>query len=119
MDKLDNFFSSSGIGSKVDYLKDTLGTNAIWINSFFKSGGLYDGNDVEDHKAVDEMLGTLADFDALRKNTKKKGGYKECQFCKKNIIRLPVHTVDINPLIFTHLLKIQLTIYLLYILIWL
>ncbi|XP_052769198.1 maltase 2-like [Mya arenaria] len=61
-----------GILEKVPYLED-LGANTMWINSIFKSGGLYDGNDVEDHKAVDEIFGGMAAFDLLRKETKKKG----------------------------------------------
>lgn len=47
--------------------------NVIWINSIYESGGDYDGNAVVNHKVVDETLGTIADFDSLRKTTKKKG----------------------------------------------
>lgn len=62
-----------GINNKVGYLQD-LGANAIWINAFYKAGAKsYDGNDVVDHTMVDELYGTMADFDALRKATKKKG----------------------------------------------
>ncbi|KAL4238866.1 hypothetical protein ACF0H5_003573 [Mactra antiquata] len=62
-----------GISSKVDYLED-LGVNAFWINSFYKSGeNSYDYNDVVDHKKIDESVGTMGDFDTLRKQTKKKG----------------------------------------------
>lgn len=62
-----------GIASKVDYIGETLDVNVIWINSIYKSDGDYDGNAVVNHKDVDETLGTLADFDSLRKTTKKKG----------------------------------------------
>lgn len=65
-----------GIKEKVEYIGDTLGANAIWINSIYQSGGLYDGNDVTDHKKVDIVLGTMEDFDSLRKDTKKKGLHK-------------------------------------------
>lgn len=70
-----DILSFAGIESKISYLED-LGVNAFWVNSFYKSGeNSYDYNDVVDHKKVDESVGTMADFDSLRKMTKKKGKY--------------------------------------------
>jgi len=62
----------AGIHEKVPYV-ESLGANALWITSFFKSGLPYDGQDVVDHTQVEEALGTIGQFDALRKDTKKKG----------------------------------------------
>lgn len=54
----------AGIISKIDYLKQ-LGVDALWLSLFYPSG-LYDGGyDVDDYRAVDPRLGTMADFDAL------------------------------------------------------
>ncbi|XP_045167927.2 probable maltase [Mercenaria mercenaria] len=62
-----------GIASKIEYLQ-SIGVNAFWLNSFYKSGdNSYDNNDVVDHKQVDESVGTMQVFDSLRKDTKKKG----------------------------------------------
>lgn len=65
----------SGVSSKIEYLQ-SIGVNAFWLNSFYKSGDTsYDYNDVVDHKQVDESVGSMAAFDSLRKETKKKGNY--------------------------------------------
>lgn len=58
-----------GIISKLGYIK-SLGTKALYINSFYKSGGLDNGLDVVDHQDIDPVLGTMAEFDSLRKQTK-------------------------------------------------
>ncbi|KAL3874106.1 hypothetical protein ACJMK2_037166 [Sinanodonta woodiana] len=60
-----------GIINHVPDLED-LGVKALWINSIYQSGGLYDGNDVQDHKAIDPIFGSQDTFDTLRKITKKK-----------------------------------------------
>ncbi len=53
-----------GIISKLDYFAE-LGIDAIWISPFFKSPMKDFGYDVSDHRKVDDMFGTLADFDLL------------------------------------------------------
>jgi len=60
-----------GITSKLDYLKD-LGVNAIWITPCFPSPQVDFGYDVSDYEAIDPMYGTLADFDKLVAEGKKR-----------------------------------------------
>jgi alpha-glucosidase len=60
-----------GITSKLDYLKD-LGVDAIWITPCFPSPQVDFGYDVSDYENIDPMYGTLADFDALASEAKKR-----------------------------------------------
>jgi alpha-glucosidase len=60
-----------GIASKLDYLKD-LGVDAIWISPCFPSPQVDFGYDVSDYENIDPMYGTLADFDYLAKEAKKR-----------------------------------------------
>ena len=60
-----------GIASKLDYLKD-LGVNAIWISPCFPSPQVDFGYDVSDYENIDPMYGTLADFDMLASEAKKR-----------------------------------------------
>lgn len=67
------FGDLEGVSSKIEYLQ-SIGVNAFWLNSFYKSGdNSYDYQDVVDHNLVDESVGTMEAFDSLRKDTKKKG----------------------------------------------
>ena len=61
-----------GIASKLDYLKD-LGVDAIWISPCFPSPQVDFGYDVSDYEDIDPMYGTLADFDNLASEAKKRG----------------------------------------------
>ena len=61
-----------GIASKLDYLKD-LGVDAIWISPCFPSPQVDFGYDVSDYEDIDPMYGTLADFDYLAGEAKKRG----------------------------------------------
>src|SRR3984885_10687316 len=61
-----------GITSKLDYLKD-LGVDAIWISPCFPSPQVDFGYDVFDYENIDPMYGTLADFDMLTSEAKKRG----------------------------------------------
>ncbi len=60
-----------GITSKLDYLKE-LGINAIWITPCFPSPQVDFGYDVSDYEAIDPMYGTMADFDGLVAEGKKR-----------------------------------------------
>jgi alpha-glucosidase len=60
-----------GIASKLDYLKD-LGVDAIWITPCFPSPQVDFGYDVSDYENIDPMYGTLADFDTLAAEAKKR-----------------------------------------------
>jgi hypothetical protein len=46
----------SGITSHLDYRAGTLGVDAIWINPFYRSGGVDGGYDITDHCDVDPSL---------------------------------------------------------------
>jgi len=61
-----------GITSKLDYLKD-LGVDAIWISPCFPSPQVDFGYDVSDYENIDPMYGTLADFDMLTSEARKRG----------------------------------------------
>ena len=61
-----------GITSKLDYLKE-LGVDAIWITPCFPSPQVDFGYDVSDYEAIDPMYGTMADFDKLVAEGKKRG----------------------------------------------
>jgi len=61
-----------GITSKLDYLQQ-LGVNAIWITPCFPSPQVDFGYDVSDYEAIDPMYGTMADFDKLVAEGKKRG----------------------------------------------
>ena len=60
-----------GITSKLDYLKD-LGVDAIWITPCFPSPQVDFGYDVSDYNNIDPKYGTLADFDRLVEQGKKR-----------------------------------------------
>ena len=62
----------NGITAKLDYLKD-LGIDAIWISPCFPSPQVDFGYDVSDYDNIDPMYGTLADFDKLASEAKKRG----------------------------------------------
>ena len=61
-----------GIDSKLNYLK-SLGVDAIWITPCYPSPQVDFGYDVSDYENIDPMYGTLADFDRLEKDAKKRG----------------------------------------------
>jgi alpha-glucosidase len=60
-----------GITSRLDYLKD-LGVDAIWITPCFPSPQVDFGYDVSDYENIDPMYGSLADFDMLISEAKKR-----------------------------------------------
>ncbi len=53
-----------GIVQRLPYVA-SLGVDAIWISPFFTSPMKDFGYDVSDYRDVDQMFGTLADFDAV------------------------------------------------------
>jgi len=53
-----------GILSRVPYLA-ALGIDAVWLSPFYPSALADGGYDVDDYRAVDPQLGTLADFDEM------------------------------------------------------
>jgi alpha-glucosidase len=61
----------NGITLRLDYLKD-LGIDAIWITPMFPSPQIDFGYDVSDYVSIDPQYGTLADFDRLVAEAKKR-----------------------------------------------
>ena len=61
----------NGITSRLDYLKD-LGVDAIWITPFYPSPQIDYGYDISDYTAIDPDYGTMADFDRLVSEAKKR-----------------------------------------------
>jgi alpha-glucosidase len=55
----------AGVLSKIDYLADTLGVDAIWLSPFYPSPMADFGYDVSDYVDVDPMFGDLHTFDEL------------------------------------------------------
>ncbi len=54
-----------GITSRLDYLRNTLGVDAIWISPMFPSPMADFGYDISDYTGVDPVFGTLGDADEL------------------------------------------------------
>lgn len=63
-----------GIISKLDYLKD-LGIDIIWLSPIYQSPFVDQGYDISDYYKIDEVFGTMEDFDTLLEETKKRGMY--------------------------------------------
>lgn len=65
---LNIFFT--GIQARLNYLKDVVGSKALYITSMYES----DDDDrmaIVNHVKIDPVFGTMADFDELRRATKK------------------------------------------------
>ncbi|AXC11011.1 Neopullulanase [Acidisarcina polymorpha] len=61
----------NGITSRLDYLK-VLGVDAIWLTPIYPSPQVDFGYDISDYEAIDPAYGTLADFDHLVAEAKKR-----------------------------------------------
>ncbi|XP_015374282.1 PREDICTED: maltase A3-like [Diuraphis noxia] len=53
-----------GIIEKIPYLK-FLGISAIWITPIYTSPGFDMGYDIKDYRGIDELMGSMEDFDEL------------------------------------------------------
>ena len=62
-----------GIVDRLDYLRQTVGVDAIWLSPIYPSPGLDVGYDVADHTRVDPVFGTDADFDRLVAEVHRRG----------------------------------------------
>jgi alpha-glucosidase len=62
----------NGIISRLDYLRD-LGINAVWLTPMYPSPQVDFGYDISDYTAIDPAYGTMADFDRLVSEAKKRG----------------------------------------------
>ncbi|HEX3216477.1 MAG TPA: alpha-amylase family glycosyl hydrolase [Aestuariivirgaceae bacterium] len=79
----------NGIAGRLDHLVG-LGVEAIWISPIFLSPMADFGYDVADHRAVDPIFGSLADFDRLLAAAHAKGLRIILDF-------VPNHTSDQHP----------------------
>ena len=79
----------NGITSRLDYLHD-LGIGAIWITPMYPSPLVDFGYDVADYTAIDPLYGTMADFDHLVAEAKKRNIRVIMDF-------VPNHTSDEHP----------------------
>jgi len=61
----------NGITAHLDYLK-TLGVDAIWLTPCYPSPQVDFGYDISDYEAIDPQYGTMADFDRLVAEAKKR-----------------------------------------------
>ncbi|MFN7101656.1 MAG: alpha-amylase family glycosyl hydrolase, partial [Pseudorhizobium sp.] len=61
-----------GIISRLDYLQ-SLGTTVIWLSPIFKSPMDDNGYDISDYQDIAPEFGTLADFDRLVAEARKRG----------------------------------------------
>jgi hypothetical protein len=60
-----------GITERLDYLKQ-LGVDAIWLTPIYSSPQVDFGYDISDYKNIDPQYGTLADFDRLVAEARKR-----------------------------------------------
>ncbi|MEU8205234.1 glycoside hydrolase family 13 protein [Streptosporangium sp. NPDC049046] len=75
-----------GVLSRVDYLA-SLGIDAVWLSPFYPSALNDGGYDVDDHREVDPLIGTLEVFDELVDALHKRG-------IKVIVDLVPNHTSD-------------------------
>jgi alpha-glucosidase len=61
----------NGITSRIDYLKE-LGVNAIWLTPIYPSPQVDFGYDISNYVGIDPAYGTMADFDRLVAEAKKR-----------------------------------------------
>ncbi len=61
----------NGITQRLDYLRD-LGVDAIWVSPMFPSPQVDFGYDISNYEAVDPQYGSLADFDRLIAEARKR-----------------------------------------------
>ncbi|MGB0637765.1 MAG: alpha-amylase family glycosyl hydrolase [Myxococcota bacterium] len=61
-----------GITDRLDYLQN-LGVSAVWVSPFFKSPMKDFGYDVEDHRAIDPIFGSIKDFDRFIAESHRRG----------------------------------------------
>src|ERR1700679_1348073 len=61
----------NGITQRLDYLQ-TLGVHPIWLSPIYPSPQVDFGYDVSNYQAIDPQYGTMADFDRLVAEAKKR-----------------------------------------------
>jgi alpha-glucosidase len=79
----------NGITSRLDYLKQ-LGVDMIWLTPIYPSPQVDFGYDISNYEAIDPPYGTLADFDRLVAESKK----RNIRICMDMVMN---HTSDKHP----------------------
>ncbi len=79
----------NGITEHLDYLKE-LGVDAIWITPFYPSPQVDFGYDISNYEGIDPQFGTMADFDRLSAEAKKRNIRVICDLVLN-------HTSDQHP----------------------
>ena len=79
-----------GIASRLDYLSDTLGVDAVWLSPIYPSPMHDFGYDVADYRDIHPIFGTLEDFDRLLEDIHRRG-------LKLILDLVPNHTSDEHP----------------------
>ena len=80
----------AGIIQRLDYLSDTLGTDAIWLSPIYPSPMHDFGYDVANYTDIHPLFGRLEDFDRLLNETHRRG-------MKLILDLVPNHTSDEHP----------------------
>ena len=80
----------NGIIQRLDYLKNTLSMDTIWLSPIYPSPMHDFGYDVADYCDINPMFGTMADFDRLLEETHKRE-------LKLILDLVPNHTSDEHP----------------------
>jgi alpha-glucosidase len=78
-----------GITARLDHLVE-LGIDGIWLSPFYRSPMADFGYDVNDHRDVDPVFGTLADFDVLLREAHRRR-------IRVIVDLVPNHTSDRHP----------------------
>lgn len=65
-----------GITEKLDYLVD-IGVNVIWLTPFLESPLESGGYDITDYQKVQDVFGSMEDFEKLLNTAHKKSMYKK------------------------------------------
>jgi alpha-glucosidase len=79
----------NGITARLDYLQE-LGVDAVWITPMYPSPQVDFGYDISNYEAIDPQYGTLADFDRLVSEAKKRN-------IRIIMDWVPNHTSDQHP----------------------
>jgi alpha-glucosidase len=79
----------NGITARLDYLQE-LGVDAIWITPMYPSPQVDFGYDISNYEAIDPQYGTIADFDRLVSEAKKRN-------IRIIMDWVPNHTSDQHP----------------------
>lgn len=85
-DNADGVGDLRGVTRRLDHIA-SLGVDVVWLSPVFTSPQRDMGYDISDHRGIDPLFGTMADFDALLARTHELG-------MKLIVDQVPSHTSD-------------------------